>query len=159
MQTPHGDDWSVSTLLWWPDFVSGKRSWYIVIICLLRQLVPVQLFWRWDEALGVTARPAVSLEVSPFKPLRKGWVDLGSQVLRQQTCCTSSVEHARFWGPSYSCFQLNTSVCPLWTHVLTQLTQILLSCCLHGEKEPPSDHKESGWVLLFTDCLGQSCTQ
>jgi len=51
-----------------------------VIICLVRQLVPVQLFWRLDEILNVTACTAVSLEVCPSEPLHKGHADLGSQL-------------------------------------------------------------------------------
>lgn len=107
----------------------------------------MQLFWRLDEVLNVTAWPAVSLEVFPSEPLHKGRRTWGPSYLLQQTRCTSSVRHAHFWGPSYSRLQLTIAVCPLWTHVLTVLTQILPSYCFCDEKEPPSDCRESGWVL------------
>lgn len=70
----------------WPDLIPEKRSWYIGIICLLRQLVPAQLFRRLGEVLNVTACPAVSLEVSPHRDPTPGprWT----------------------WGPSYWCSTL-----------------------------------------------------
>lgn len=101
----------------------------------------MQLFWRLDEVLNVTKCPAVFLDIFPSK---RG---LGVPATAAAKFCTSSVGHAHLWGPSYSYIQLITFLHSLQTHVLTILTQILPSCCLCHEKEPPPDCREDGWVL------------
>lgn len=114
MQTPHVADWSVSKSLWWLAWFNSRKKTLIY-----RNNLPAQAACSsaavsetgWSTKCHRVPR-SVSGGLPPPRPYARAKVDLGSQLLVQHARCTSGAGRARFWGPSYSCFQLTTCLSP-----------------------------------------------